>query len=950
VNTEDKRICQVCGTVLSGDGENCPVCALRGALTPNDGSFSASDLHFEHYQVLKHEDGTPIELGRGAMGITYKAVDAHLRCLVTLKLISAKLVGDPSVRRRFVREAQAAASVRHPNVASVFHLGESGGSYFYAMEFVEGETLEKLIRRLGKLEPNIGLEVTAQVAAGLAAIQKQHLVHRDIKPSNIMVSFENGRLENVKIIDLGLAKGVAEEDTISALGSFTGTPQYASPEQFSGIKTDIRSDLYSLGITLWEMLSGELPFQGSAVDLMYQHQHAALPVHKLQSAPAPIVTLLEVLLAKELGQRFQDPIHLQKALNKVREAWDSESRLTAAELRSISDQRTQQLPKQRRRKRVSRRLVAAVACATALLLGWTFLDAYRRPLSLNQASGVRVPTNKSIAVLPFENISPEKDDAYFADGVQDEILNNLARIAELKVISRTSVMQYRVDNKRDLRQIADALGVSNVLEGTVRRNGNRVRVSAELIDARSDDTIWADSYDRDLTNIFAIQSEVAQNIADKLAAKLSPEEKKRIEAKPTENLEAYDLYLRANQLLAKVRILNSATANRQPLLDAISLLERAVQLDPQFALAYCALTEAQDRFYSYCERTTQRRALGDDTINTALRLRPDLPEARHAYGAHLLVTYRDYARARAQLAIARHDLPNNSQVIASQAFVEARQGNFEKAIQGLEEAINIDPLDAGLAGELGFTLFCARQFRAVERAYDQAIAFFPDNYLLKVRKAWIAIQAKGDSTGWSALVDSLPSSELEETEILSDRIYLALGRRDWGEAERLLAQLNEDVDASIWTRTSPIPRILYTVLIARLQGESLDGLTRFLGMREELGRKIAATPLSDDAISNLAVLDALLGRKQEAIAEAKHAAEILPISTDAVEGPPLLVNLAMVYAWCNESDLAFAQLNALAKTPRGIYAGSLMLEPLWDPIRQDPRFEKLLAEITPREQ
>jgi serine/threonine protein kinase len=475
VNTENKRICQVCGNVLIGDGENCPVCLLRGAVIPNGDPFSdiTSDLHFEHYQVLKNEDGTPIELGHGAMGVTYKAVDVHLRCSVTLKLINAKFIGDPSARRRFVREARAAASVRHPNVASVFHLGESGGSYFYAMEFVEGETLEKLIRRLGRLEPEMGLEVTAQVAAGLAAIQKQDLVHRDIKPSNLMVSFEDGRLENVKIIDLGLAKGVAEEDTISTLGSFTGTPQYASPEQFSGIKTDIRSDLYSLGITLWEMLSGELPFEGSAVDLMYQHQHAALPVQKLQSAPAPIIALLEVLLAKDLGERFQNPVRLQKALIKVKEALISGSRLTAAELRSISDQRTEQSPKQRRRERVSRRLVTAVACATALLLGWTLFDAYRRPLSLNQRSSGAGPTNKSIAVLPFENISSEKDDAYFADGVQDEILNNLAKIADLKVISRTSVMQYRADNKRDLRQIANALGVSNVLEGTVRRNGNR---------------------------------------------------------------------------------------------------------------------------------------------------------------------------------------------------------------------------------------------------------------------------------------------------------------------------------------------------------------------------------------------------------------------------------------------------------------------------------------------
>ena len=228
------------------------------------------------------------------------------------------------------REAQAAASVRHPNVALVFHLGESGGSYFYAMEFVEGETLENLIRRLGSLEPDVGLEVTAQVAAGLAAIQKQQLVHRDIKPSNIMVSFEDDRLENVKIIDLGLAKGVAEEDTISTLGSFTGTPQYASPEQFSGLKTDIRSDLYSLGITLWEMLSGELPFQGSAVDLMHQHQRGALPIQKLQSAAARIVALLEVLLAKDPGERFQDPIRLQNALIKVKEAFAIQSEVLRA--------------------------------------------------------------------------------------------------------------------------------------------------------------------------------------------------------------------------------------------------------------------------------------------------------------------------------------------------------------------------------------------------------------------------------------------------------------------------------------------------------------------------------------------------------------------------------------------------------------------------------------------
>jgi serine/threonine protein kinase len=248
-------------------------------------SNTSSELRFDHYTVLRNEDGTPMELGHGAMGVTYKAFDVHLQCPVALKIINARYLGDASARHRFVREARAAASVRHPNVASVLHLGESGGNYFYAMEFVDGETLEKLIRKSGSLEIGLALEVVNQVAAGLTGIEKQHLVHRDIKPSNIMVSWEQGRLETVKIIDLGLAKGVAEQETISVPGSFAGTPAYASPEQFAGIGADIHSDLYSLGVTLWEMVSGKLPFQGSAAELMYEHQHAAPPTGELKKCP-----------------------------------------------------------------------------------------------------------------------------------------------------------------------------------------------------------------------------------------------------------------------------------------------------------------------------------------------------------------------------------------------------------------------------------------------------------------------------------------------------------------------------------------------------------------------------------------------------------------------------------------------------------------------------------------
>jgi non-specific serine/threonine protein kinase len=524
------------------------------------------------------------------MGVTYKAFDVHLQCPVALKIINARYIGDASARHRFVREARAAASVRHPNVASVLHLGESGGNYFYAMEFVDGETLEKLIRKSGRLEIDLALEVLNQVAAGLTGIEKQHLVHRDIKPSNIMVSWEQGHLESVKIIDLGLAKGVAEQDTISVPGSFIGTPAYASPEQFAGVGTDIRSDLYSLGVTLWEMVSGNLPFQGSAAELMYHHQHAAPPTGKLKNVPAPVITLLQVLLEKDPSQRFQSPAEVREALAKVKKAVDSNSVLTPKELRGGGDRLAERLPKPKPRKHSSRWLVAAALGLVSLVLGAFLFYAYRGSLS-NQRGAKTVVAEKSIAVLPFENISANKDDAYFADGVQDEVLNNLAKVTQLRVISRTSVMQYRSDTKRDLRQIASTLGVANVLEGAVRRNGNRVRVSTELIDARNDNMIWADSYDRDLTDIFAIQSEVAQTIARKLAATLSPEEKKRIEEKATDNLEAYDLYLRGKELVQNTQVIAIGGDLADSLGKAVTLLEQAAHLDPNFTLAYCVLTE-----------------------------------------------------------------------------------------------------------------------------------------------------------------------------------------------------------------------------------------------------------------------------------------------------------------------------------------------------------------------
>jgi serine/threonine protein kinase len=744
VKTNGKRTCEVCGTALNEYSEFCPVCALRGAISPETESLSeiSSELCFEHYQVLKNEDGAPMELGRGGMGVTYKAIDTHLRCPVALKIIRAQFIGSESARSRFLREARAAASVRHSNVASVFHLGESGGNYFYAMEFVDGETLEALIRRRGQLEIELALEIVVQVAAGLTAIHKQHLVHRDIKPSNIMLTWDEGRLENVKIIDLGLAKGVTE-DTLSIAGSFIGTPVYASPEQFAGLGTDIRSDLYSLAVTLWEMLSGKPPFHGSVAELMDQHQHAVPPFEKLRNSPEPNIALLDVLLAKDPSRRFQDPAQLQKAMTKVRGAIGSGLRLTAEELRSVGAQVTANTSNGKPKKQTVPWVLGIGLCLATGLIAW-FSFFFHSGLLSNQRITEAVPIEKSIAVLPFESLSDSKSDIYFADGVQDEILNNLAKIAQLKVISRTSVMQYRADAKRDLREIANALGVANVLEGTVRRDGNHVRVSTELVDARKDNTIWADSYDRDLTGIFAIQSEIAQTVASRLSARLLPEEEKSIAEKPTDNLEAYDLYLQAKQLINSLVFFGGATETS---LKAISLLEQATAKDPQFALAYCWIANEQDNLYfSRIDHTPERRALGDAALNEAMRLRPDLPEVHLALADHLY-KLRDFERARVQIAIAAQVLPNNHDLLRLTADIDQVQGHWEKATAGLERAATLDPRNPQDLSALADNYVCLRRYRDNERILDRLIELEPDSPKAPLRKALGAFPWKGRSEG-----------------------------------------------------------------------------------------------------------------------------------------------------------------------------------------------------------
>jgi serine/threonine protein kinase len=455
---QEARTCPVCGTKFfaTSDREFCPVCILRGATSgesattgepgsvsgladrPGDAEATSQTRRFEHYEVMLDEAGRPIELGRGAMGVTYKALDVDLRCPVTLKVIGERHLGDESAQLRFLREARAAASVRHPNVASVFHLGRTGSSYFYAMEFVEGETLEHLIRRSGRVEVKLALEITTQVAAGLAAIHEQNLVHRDIKPSNILVRLKDDGVITAKIIDLGLAKAVNEpsaQTAISTPGAFAGTPEFASPEQFAGIQVDIRSDLYSLGVALWEMVAGQVVFRGPPAEVMYQHQHAALPLEQLEHLPQPCVVLLEVLLEKDPGRRFESPTEFLKAMSTITEAIDTGRRITRQ-----SVQKTQ------------------------------FGDS--RAVALGPSLSV-APEKTSIARLPVtgSNVFGREDDVAFLNAAWPNQLVNVVTIIAWAGVGKSTLVNHwlrgmAVDNYRSAELV---FGWSFYRQGTVGR-------------------------------------------------------------------------------------------------------------------------------------------------------------------------------------------------------------------------------------------------------------------------------------------------------------------------------------------------------------------------------------------------------------------------------------------------------------------------------------------------
>ncbi len=587
----------------------------------------------------------------------------------------------------------------------------------------------------------------------------------------------------------------------------------------------------------------------------------------------------------------------------------------------------------------SRVWIYVTIIAAALSVGLFFVGRYTAP---RQAGAFRSPT-KSIAVLPFENLSRDPDNAYFADGVQDEILTNLARIADLKVIGRISVMQYKSGVGRDLRKIGHELGVANVLEGSVQRFGNRVRVNAQLVDARSQRQLWGQTYDRDLADVFAIQSQIAMAIAEELHAKLSANEKSEIERSPTNDIAAFDLYSRAKLLLASF-----SSTEKADLLQAADLLNQAVARDPSFFRAYCQIAYAHDALYFFGhDHTPARLAMAEAAIQAAFRLRPDAGEAHLARAWNLYWGYLDYHGALAELEVARQTLPNDPQIFYLTGLIQRRQGHCEDSIRTLERAVDLDRRNSGLLQQVAVNYAVLGRYAERQLWLDRVLAFEPDNTLTKVLRATVDFEWRADTKPLHQTIDSVRATSPAAVPSIADWwLVCALAERDAAAARHALIAAGENpINLGIDVLSN---RPFMEGVIARMAKDDDKARSAFTAARAEQEKIVEAEPNFGPPWCVLGLIDAALGHKEEALREGRRAVELLPVEKDAIRGPAMIKYLAMIAAWVGDNDLACQQLVVAARPPLTVTYGQLKLLPFWDPLRGDPRFEQIVASLAPK--
>jgi len=867
---------------------------------------------FGHYKISKR-------IGSGGMGEVYLATDMIAGRKAALKLLPLRFTGHAERLKRFQQEAHAVVALNHPNILTIYEIGEDHSTHYIASELIEGETLSQRLTR-GRMELSEAVDVAIQAASALAAAHQAGIVHRDVKPENIMLRPDG----YVKVLDFGIAKLAEQELPTSMpkdealflvetnLGSVLGTVRYMSPEQARGGHINKSTDIWSLGVVLYEMVIGHAPFSGDTPkEVMSSILEKEPPplTRSVAHAPAELQQIIGKALRKDPAQRYRSAHELLEALKGLRRELEFKLQRAAA-------------PLWLRWARSPAALVLAFTIA-ALALAFPFYR-HRNP-------AISPPSDKSIAVLPLQNLSDDKENAFLADGVQDELLSNLSKIKDLKVISRTSVMQYKSGTRRNLKEIAQQLGVSNVVEGSVRRSGDRVRVSVQLIDARTDRHLWGENYDRTLADSVSLQGELATDIADAVGATLSPQEKARVHAKSTNNPAAYDAYLRARAIPVGWGFHAEGDVE-----NAIRLYQEAVKFDPNFTLAWAYLSIAQiQSIWKGFEPSAARRAAAKDSLDHALALDPNLPEVHLARGYH----EEDDTRALAEFRQAEKGLPNSAEVIEAIARRQRVLGRWDEAVANLQRAIELDPRDIRASNNLALTYCAMRRFPEAVATLDRVLAWDPTNARALLTKA-DALVAIGDLQAAEPL---LANPELPP----GRRAQYALFQRNYAAAVQILSR-----DSAVGRRERDPHDILSLAFSQQLAGDLSAARATYEKAIENFRRELEKDSGADAFThAGLGTAYAGLGEAASAIAEGQKAIGLLPSSKNPEFGPDVEGEMARIYAQLGDADHAIPMLKRLLRTQHPSAAfltpATLRLDPIWDPIRNDPRFQKLAAENAP---
>jgi len=917
-NQDDSIYCGQCTTPLK-PSEKAPIKHTETLQVPTQ-ELTRGSVFAERYEVIE-------ELGKGGMGKVYRVEDKKIKEEVALKLIKPEIASDKKTIERFSNELKTARQIAHRHVCKMYDLGESEGAHFITMEYVPSEDLKGMIRMTKRLSVATAIDIAKQVCEGLSEAHRLGIIHRDLKPSNIMID-KGG---NARIMDFGIARSLKTKG-ITGSGVMIGTPEYMSPEQVESKEVDQRSDIYSLGIILYEMVTGHVPFEGDtpfSIGVKHKSEIPKAPKEINANIPDDLNQLILKCLEKEREKRYQSAGELRSELTNIEKGIPTTEAVTQRDKPTTSKEITVTFRR--------RWLWAPVLIVAVILIGIGIIFLRR------EKPAKPAKEQKMLVVLPFENLG-NPDDEYFANGMTEEITSRLSVLHGLGVISRSSAIQYKGTNKT-IKQIGEELGVDYVLEGTVRwdrspeRKG-RVRVTPQLNRVSDDTHLWSERYDRVIEDIFEVQSDISEQVIKQLDLTVLEPERQALFARPTDNLEAYDLMMQARDLWNEY----SSSLDFQHLEKSIQLMEEAIELDPESVIFYTGLSHLHRVIYFMGhDQTEERLEKWKAVLDNAQELRPDMPEVNEALAYYYYQAFLDYDRALERLEYVQKVRPNASPFLL--AVIQRRQGKWEQSLINLEKAFKLNPQNAWFAYEVGITYMDMRMYDKAELWLNRSLTINPNELNAQLAKFYLYLTAKGDTRKARGVVESMPINK--DSKICW--FDLCFKERNYKEAiDRLNALSFEYLESQNYYFNKDLA--FASVYFAQKELSLID--THAESARMELEKAVQEHPQDPRYHSALGIAYAYLGMKDRAIGEGKYALELYPVSKDALQGINYVYDIALIYTLIGEYEDAIDQLEYLMSIPSGsiISVRSLRLWPYWDPLRDHPRFQQLLEKYSEKEE